>query len=173
MKIYSEVLPQELLNLCKEDVLKKQKESVWQPNQFFWDKNILKNIDGACYVAKITDNKLKNLLTAELSIAFSNYDYDFLDFQYYIWDSYSGISAHDDSLYQFGATLYLNSNILENGGLFIWQDEECPENFYRCINPQENMMVVNDNRENHLVTHVSPHAKEYRYTLQIWGRINN
>ena len=159
MKIYSEVLSEELLNICKEDVLNKQKEGV----------NLLKNIDGTCLFCEITDIKLKNLLTSELSIAFTNYDYDELIYQYYIWDSYSGTAPHDDAVYKFGSTLYLNSNNLINGGLFVWQDEECPENLYRCLNPQENMMVVNDSRELHFVTSISPHSKEYRYTIQIWG----
>ena len=170
MKIYEEVLSEELLDLCKKDVLEKQKESVWKPSSFFWDHEILHNIDGSCMVAQIDDNNILNLLTEELSIAFQIYEYDTLDFQYYIWDSYSGISPHDDSRYKFGATVYLNSNILDDGGLFIWQDSECPDHFYRCINPQENMMIVNDNKESHLVTTISPHAKQYRYTIQVWGK---
>jgi hypothetical protein len=170
MKIYSEVLSEDLLDLCKKDVLKKQKQLVWGSSCFKWDHNLQKNIDGVCLHCFITDKKIKNLLEAELSIAFKNYDYNELDYQYYIWDSYSGISPHDDSIYKFGATLYLNSNCIYSGGLFVWQDNECPENFYRCLNPQENMMVVNDNREMHFVTTISPHAIEYRYTIQIWGR---
>jgi hypothetical protein len=138
-------------------------------------KTILNNVQLLLNEAiKIVDNdldeKIKKLLETELSIAFESYDYEGLDFQYYIWDSYSGISPHDDVVYKFGATLYLNSNSIYFGGLFVWQDEECPDNFYRCLNPQENMMVVNDNRELHFVTTISPHAIEYRYTIQIWGR---
>jgi len=170
MKIYSEVLSEDLLDLCKKDVLEKQKESVWHPSSFFWDYEILRNVDGSCFTTRITDVRIINLLTQELSIAFANYEYDNLTFQYYIWDSYSAISQHSDSSYNFGATLYLNSNSIDDGGLFIWQDDECPDNFYRCLNPQENMMVVNDEKQTHLVTQVSPHSKQYRYTIQIWGK---
>lgn len=170
MKIYTEVLSEELLNLCKEDVIEKQKQLVWGSSSFKWDHNLQKNIDGACLFADITNQKIKSLLETELSIAFSSYNYEVLDLQYYIWDSYSGISPHDDAIYKFGATLYLNSNSIYSGGLFVWQDDECPDNFYRCLNPQENMMVVNDNKELHFVTTISPHAMEYRYSIQIWGR---
>jgi len=170
MKIYSEVLSEDLLDLCKKDVLEKQKESVWHPSSFFWDYNILHNVDGCCFVTPINNIKIKNLLIEELSIAFKDYAYDTLIFQYYIWDSYSAISQHSDYIYNFGATLYLNSNFIDDGGLFIWQDDECPDNFYRCLNPQENMMVVNDEKQSHLVTQVSPHSKQYRYTIQIWGK---
>ena len=31
-------------------------------------------------------------------------------------------------------------------------------------------MVVNDNRELHMVTHVSPYSTDLRYTIQIWGQ---
>jgi hypothetical protein len=169
MKIYSDVLSDELLDLCKKDIVQKQKENIWQPSSFFWDYQILRNVDGCCLTTDIIDNTIKDLLTSELSIAFKDYNYSNLIFQYYIWDSYSGISQHDDFQHNFGATIYLNSNILDDGGLFVWQDEECPDNFYRALNPQENMMVVNDNMEIHLVTTVSPHSKQYRYTIQIWG----
>ena len=169
MKIYTEVLSEELLNVCKEDVLKKQNQPVWESSCLKWDNKLLENIDGTCLFSEITDVKIKNLLTSELSIAFVNYDYDELIYQYYIWDSYSGIAPHNDTVYKFGATLYLNTNYLTDGGLFVWQDNECPDNFYRCLNPQENMMVVNDSKEEHFVTSISPHSKEYRYTIQIWG----
>jgi hypothetical protein len=169
MKIYTEVLSQELLKICKEDILKKQKEYVWASNSFNWDPMLLENIDGTCLFTLINDTKIKELLNSELSIAFTNYNYDELYYQYYIWDSYSGIASHNDGNFKFGATLYLNSNLINSGGLFLWKDEECPDNFYRCLNPQENMMVVNDSKEEHFVTSISPHAKEYRYTIQIWG----
>jgi hypothetical protein len=170
MKIYTEVLTEELLNLCKEDLLKKQNQPIWASNCLNWDHNLLENIDGTCLFSGINDTKIENLLTSELSIAFVNCDYNELIYQYYIWDSYSGISPHYDNEYKFGATLYLNSNSIIDGGLFIWKDEESPDDFYRCLNPQENMMVVNDNKEIHFVTPISPHAKEYRCTIQIWGK---
>ena len=169
MKIYEEVLSKEHLHLCKEDIVKKQKQQVWESSSLRWESWLLKNIDGTCVFTNITDDTIKKILTSELSIAFINYDYTELVYQYYIWDSYSGIAPHNDGDYKFGATLYLNTNYLTDGGLFVWKDDECADNFYKCINPQENMMVVNDSKEEHFVTPISPHAKQYRYTIQIWG----
>jgi len=169
MKIYTEVLPKELLNLCREDVIKNQHEHIWASSSLRWSSDLLNNVDGTCLSTSIENKKIVYSLTEELLIAFENYDFDDLIFQYYIWDSYSAISPHNDTLYKFGATLYLNSNDICDGGLFVWQDEECPENFYRCLHPQENMMVVNDSKQTHFVTPISPHSKEYRYTIQIWG----
>ena len=170
MKIYTEVLSEKLLTLCKDDLLKKQNEPIWKSSCLTWQHYLLQNIDGTCLITEINDIKIKKLLTSELSIAFVNYNYDELFYQYYMWDSYSGICPHTDSNYKFGATLYLNSNSVIDGGLFVWKDEGSPDDFYRCLNPQENVMVVNDNKELHFVTPISPHSKKYRCTIQIWGK---
>lgn len=169
MKIYTEVLSEKLLTLCKDDLLKQQMKPIWKSSCLVWDHNLLDNIDGSCLSSEITDITITNLLTSELSIAFANYNYDKLIYQYYIWDSYSGISPHNDEKFKFGSTLYLNSNLVIDGGLFVWKDKESPDNCYQCLNPQENVMVVNDDNEIHFVTPVSPHATKYRCTIQIWG----
>ena len=38
----------------------------------------------------------------------------------------------------------------------------------KAITPKRNMMVLNDNREFHSVTPISPLCKEFRCTIQIW-----
>ena len=173
MQIYSEVLSKDLLELCKKDLLEKQKKPVWSSSSLTWDYDVIRNIDGCCISTSITDENIIASLNEELRPATQNLQYDEIRYIYNIWDSYSGLSLHDDSIYSFAATIYLNSNELCDGGLFIWQDCECPENFYRCLNPQENMMVINDNHEKHFVTHISPHSKQYRYTIQVWGKVYN
>ena len=38
----------------------------------------------------------------------------------------------------------------------------------KAIAPKRNMMVLNDKREFHSVTPISPLCKEFRCTIQIW-----
>ncbi len=40
---------------------------------------------------------------------------------------------------------------------------------YRAVLPEQNMLVLNDCSESHLVTTVAHDTPEYRYTIQIWG----
>ena len=52
------------------------------------------------------------------------------------------------------------------GGLFVWKDDD--SDIMKAIAPQKNMMVLNDEKQHHLVTSISPLSKEFRVTLQIW-----
>lgn len=172
MKFYYNVLSQELLNICKDDILQKEKEHIWGSSFSDWHSDLLTNINGSCLMTHISDEKIKISLTQELfSGALKNFN-GILSYQYYVWNPYSAIHYHDDHCYEFGATIYLNSNNIEDGGLFLWKDKYSSENFYKCLNPQENMMVLNDNKENHFVTSVSPYRKERRYTIQIFSRLD-
>ena len=72
--------------------------------------------------ALITNESIVERLEKELSVIFKNYNYNSLSFQYYIWNSYSGISLHTDEDYVFGAVLYLNTNSVHDGGLFMCID---------------------------------------------------
>lgn len=172
MKIYYDVLSEKLLNICKHDLLEKQKHCVWSSNLFHWNSDLVFNLDGTCLIAPIENGVITTLLTQELySNPLKNLKGK-ISYQYYIWNAYSGIQPHNDNPYEFAATIYLNSNEIQDGGLFLWQDDRCKENFYKCLNPQENMMVVNDNKHEHFVTPVSPHRQEPRYTIQIFSNLN-
>ena len=85
---------------------------------------------------------------------------------YHIWQPNSGIAIHDDGSYRFGATIYLNPEWHPNyGGWFIWRDKDIDE--WKVILPIENTMVVNIDKEEHLVTPVT--QNQFRVTVQIWG----
>ena len=172
MKIYYNVLSENLLNICKNDLLEKQKHPIWSPNIFNWDSDLVFKLDGICLSARIENKVIVTSLTQELYSGPLKNLKGKISYQYYIWNSYSGIQPHDDHSYEFGATIYLNSNEIQDGGLFLWQDGHCKENFYKCLNPQENMMVVNDNKQDHFVIPVSPHREEPRYTIQIFSNLN-
>jgi hypothetical protein len=170
MKIYEEVLSERLFNACRNDVVEKTKKSCWRSNHFFWEEKIMINVDGVCTVTPLDDKQLLEDLAIELGPIFKDHVCNELIFQYYIWHSYSAISSHSDGKYKFGATLYLNTpSSTSDGGLFVWKDDECPENFFKAILPKENMLVLNDETQEHFVTQVSPHCEDMRCTIQIWG----
>jgi|DEB0MinimDraft_6_1074348.scaffolds.fasta_scaffold00730_7 hypothetical protein len=173
MKIFIDVLSDQLLDACKTDLISnKVKENVWGSSSFRWEPSLLKNIDGPCMMTPITDKSIVEKLEEELSVIFKNYTYNSLAFQYYIWDSYSAISDHNDHDYIFGATLYLNTSETYDGGLFMWkseEDEQCEIDMFRCVVPEENMIIINDEKQLHMVTPISPHAKDFRCTIQIFA----
>jgi len=173
MKIFVDALSDELLEACKTDLVSnKIKEEVWGSSLFKWETDLLKNIDGPCMTTPITNESIVERLEKELSVIFKNYNYNSLSFQYYIWNSYSGISLHTDEDYVFGAVLYLNTNSVHDGGLFMWKTEEDYENeidFFKCLVPEENLIIVNNEKELHMVTPISPHAKDFRCTIQIFA----
>jgi hypothetical protein len=173
MKIFIDVLSDQLLDACKTDLISnKIKENVWGSSSFKWEPNLLKNIDGPCMMTPITDKSIIERLEDELSVVFKKYTYNSLSFQYYIWDSHSAISTHTDHNYVFGATLYLNNSEVYDGGLFMWKGEEEEQseiNMFRCVVPEENMIIINDQKQSHMVTSISSHAKDFRCTIQIFA----
>ena len=80
----------------------------------------------------------------------------------------SGIACHSDECYESGATIYLNDWNMNFGGLFVWKDDN--SDIMKAIVPQKNMMVLNDEKQNHIVTSVSSLSKGYRLTIQIWTK---
>lgn len=176
MKIFVDALSDELLEACKTDLVSnKINEEVWGSSLFSWETNLLINIDGPCLKTPITNESIVERLEKELSVIFKNYNYNSLSFQYYIWNSYSGISLHTDENYVFGASLYLNTNSVHDGGLFMWKTDEDYEHeidIFKCLVPEENMIIVNDEKELHMVTPVSPHANSFRCAIQIFAHLN-
>ncbi len=51
------------------------------------------------------------------------------------------------------------------GGILLYEESDG----WKAFNPSYNSMVVNDSKQNHMVTQVSPLAAQNRYTLQIFG----
>jgi hypothetical protein len=57
---------------------------------------------------------------------------------------------------------------MDHADLNLDEDQSKPD-VYRAVLPEQNMLVLNDCSESHLVTTVGHDAPEYRYTIQIWG----
>lgn len=171
MKIYEDVLPKELLERCIEELRSSQDSRSWGISNLFWKEELKVGL-----VGNVSMRCLPEELTLEvhevLKKYFSKIGRVFM-YQYYIWNQMSGISRHDDKGYVEGGTLYLNETWDSNwGGLFVWKDKD-EEREYKlnAICPKQNMLIINDESEMHLVTPVSPIVPQVRTTIQIWSEV--
>lgn len=186
MIIYNDILSKELLESCLAKLNSLVTEKVWGNSSFVWGKDIQDCVEGVVTSANFS-TEMHDKINAELNPYFSdlggNYyedgvkmELNELQYQYLIWNRGSSISTHTDKMYIFGATIYLNFKWKpEWGGLFVWQEDLEEPAFdnnreLHALCPKQNMMVINNRREPHLVTPVSPYATEPRITIQIWGK---
>jgi len=166
MKIFKNVLDQETLGKVTEEMNFLMPKSVWRVSDQFWGEEIKVGITGICTstivgeeVRQMVENCIKSYLPP----------YQELVVQHYIWHKHSGISTHNDWAHKFGATIYLNLAWNKDfGGVFMWSDRET--NQLTALSPEYNMLILNTEKEDHLVTPISPLAPGNRITLQIWGR---
>ena len=157
MKIIKNVLTKETLDKTRLHLQKNIGAYKWSSSEILWNPGLRIGTTGSTLVQE----------TPELNKVLP--EYEDININYHLWQRGSGISAHSDNDYRFGATLYLNEEWHVNfGGLFVWQPKD--EDTMRAIIPEENMLVINDNSETHMVTPVSMEATQYRVTLQIWGK---
>ena len=169
MKIYEDVLPYKLLQKCIEELRSSLKSKVWGISNLFWDDALKVGLVGNVSMKHLPD-ELSLEVHEVVSKYFSKIGNDFM-YQYYIWNKMAGISNHDDGRYAEGATLYLNEIWDPNwGGLFVWKDKnEKKEYKLNAICPKQNMLIINDEQEMHLVTPVAPTIPHIRVTIQIWN----
>ena len=164
MQIYHNVLSQELIQNCWKEVEYLLTLPVWSSSSTIWEEGIKQGVTGSTLMTKVpsmTDNRIIKCI----SKYYPN-DTEYM-IQYFVWQNYSGIAFHADGNYRSGATIYLNEDWDKNlGGLFVWQEEG--NEIMKAIAPKKNMMVLNNKREFHSVTPISPLCKEFRCTIQIW-----
>ena len=166
MKIIKNVLTKETLDKTRIHLQKNIGAYKWSSSEILWNPGLRIGTTGSTLVQE-TPQWLRDILIPELNKVLP--EYEDININYHLWQRGSGISAHSDNDYIFGATLYLNEEWHVNfGGLFVWQPKD--EDTMRAIIPEENMLVINDNSETHMVTPVSMEATQYRVTLQIWGK---
>ena len=165
MQIHKNVLNAETISLFEKELNTNLASKCWAVSSFAWPENITIGVQGSCVSSNLSKglehkiiNDIKELLPP----------YRELVIQCYVWDKNSGISKHDDHNFKFGATIYMNKTWDMNyGGIFLWAPNG--ETEFRAIIPECNNMVVNDKREQHMVTSISPYIKEPRITIQVWG----
>jgi Rps23 Pro-64 3,4-dihydroxylase Tpa1-like proline 4-hydroxylase len=166
MKIIENVLSDETLILCKSEIEKNISSDCWKVSSFFWPENLYKGHLGNVFISRINNVLAENILN---NIKKNIPSYNKIDIFLYVWDKGSGINLHNDNNHKFGATIYMNPEwFMDWGGLFLYVDSKTKEQ--KFLIPKFNTMVVNDCKEQHLVTSVSPYCGQCRITLQIWAQ---
>jgi len=177
MKIINNVLTESLFKMCKGELRSKVNKDCWRTSFLLWDPFLHTGVTGSCMSNNVSD-KLNELIHKQIRSYLP--EHDRIQCIFHLWQPLSGIAGHNDSHMKFGATIYLNDNWDPNaGGWFIWEDEETKQSgIYKTLVPTRNMMVLNDNKEMHWVTPISPITSDMRYSIQIWcfdkdGMIDN
>jgi len=165
MQLHKNVLKTETISIFRNELTKNLSKKCWAISSLFWPENIMVGIQGSCAISDLSKD-LENRIINDIKELLPSYRE--LKIQCYVWDKNSAISKHNDHAYKFGATIYMNERWDMNyGGIFLWTPNG--EKEYSAIIPECNNMVLNDKREWHMVTPVSPYIKEPRITIQIWG----
>ena len=160
MILVENALPNDLLNLCNEDIDAKLGKGVWKSN-IVWHDSLYDGIVGSCLRADL-DPKCSLLVRSKLRDLFPQCKK--IHWYYHYWTKLSGINWHDDYSYRFGATLYLNDWKKEWGGLFLWEDDGL-----HCLCPKKGMLVINTEKQLHSVSTISNSAPYARRSIQIFG----
>lgn len=163
MLFYRNVLGDQTIQNTVQETKAKFTEPVWRVNQLFWQKQLLEGINGAVYIAYPSE-QLRDMIVKDIAHLLP--PCNALGIDLCIWDKGSALNIHNDSKYNFGATIYLNQNWKINyGGLFGYEQDDQ----FRIFVPEFNTMVINNSSKSHFVTPISYSAPEYRVTIQIWG----
>tara|TARA_R100001224_G_C3987995_1_gene138239 strand:+ start:52 stop:549 length:498 start_codon:yes stop_codon:yes gene_type:complete len=164
MKFFENVLKEETLIIVNSELNNNMKKAVWNSSRLVWQNTLTSNNSGAVLTKPVSE-ACKNKVVEDVKTFVPNTEKIFINM--HIWDLGSGIALHDDASYKFASTLYLNSNWHPNyGGWFIWKDEKEKWNAFL---PEHNNLVLNDTKQYHTVTPISPTSPELRLTLQIFG----
>ena len=167
MVVYENVLSDETIELFRENTLSKFGSQCWAFSSSTWGEEVLKGVVGEC-MSSLVDDELKNKILGEIGHLLPKCSSYML--QQYIWGKNSGVSKHNDGTHKFGATIYMNKYWDVNyGGVFLWRKPEEPDSSMKVIVPSFNTMVLNNDKNMHMVTSISSIAPDYRVTLQIWG----
>ena len=177
MKIHENVLSPELLKKCSEELAKEQNSQGWAISNIIWPAHLQEGLIGNVFIRFLSEETAVDIHKA-LKKYFSKLDPGYelittgyeMSYQYYVWNKMAGIANHDDRTYGAGATLYLNTFWDSNwGGLFVWKDKNEKKGYkLNAICPKQNMLIINDEHEVHLVTPTAVNIPYPRITIQIW-----
>lgn len=163
MKLIENSISDTLYERCCNELNELNDKPCWSSSRLIWGNVLKEGVTGSCLSTPVSDD-LHNLLEEELKSTLP--EYKKLICQYYLWQTQSGISWHNDkgNGRLFGATLHLNDGWEpNNGGWFIWEDKHGE---HHATLPKKKSLVINDEYEFHCVT---PVAFDFRCTIQIWG----
>ena len=146
MRIIHDAVSEDLIDRCLDEIAKKRKQDVWGISKWKWDAKLTSGFKMFCFSSRPETyqyNDLRNELTQYFETIPTNINY-------HLWLPGSGINWHDDKASLYGATLYLNTWEPEKGGVFMWREKLTGE--LKCIHPQRNMLMINEQGEDHAVT---------------------
>ena len=146
MRIIHNAVSEQLIDRCLDEINRKRKQDVWGISKWKWDEKLTKRFKQYCFSSRpevYQFNDLRNELTQYFETIPTNINY-------HLWLPGSGINWHDDKASLYGATLYLNTWEPEKGGVFMWREKLTGE--LKCIHPQRNMLMINEQGEDHAVT---------------------
>ena len=167
MKIINNVLSSNTYSECLSELSENFNKRCWASSLFMWSEEIHDGIKGSCISAKVSTT-----LSEKIEKDIQKYlpqTYKSLYLQFHVFQYYSGVAVHNDGDRKFGATIYLNKEWDANwGGIFLWKENQ-NDDLLNGVLPKPNMMVLNDEKQIHMVTPISPDCKEPRCSIQIWG----
>jgi len=177
IKQYDNVLNEELIKNIMEYFKSMLGKDVWSSSSG-WDQN-LSLISANTLTHGITNNILKKEIKKSIEEAIEvNFDEENLNFLplIYVWSGGSYITWHEDHMYPYNGTIYLNEEWdSDDGGVFLYKDNFTNE--IKGIEPTYNSMVVNSGTEDdphnfHCVTCIVPGTIKKRVTLQWRTNLN-
>lgn len=169
MKIFRNFLDEATLSLVLEEFNFKKNKAAWTASSQLWPEHLTKNTFSDCMVSPLIPtiaSRIEKKVNESIDILYSS-----LAVSMHIWRPGSSINLHDDGVYTFGATLYLNKEWnIHDGGILMWKSKSDEDDIsWNAIIPSFNTLVVNDETDLHFTTPVSFAAKENKVSLQIFG----
>jgi|GEM_PF-2377307 len=171
IRVYDSVLNEDLIEGILNYFESVSENDVWS-STLRWQEDLTSKSSNVI-THKIRDknlcNKIKNIIENKINI---NFDEENLSFcpMIYIWSPNSYISWHDDKMYPYNGTIYLNEEWNSNdGGIFLYKDNKTKSII--GIEPTYNSMVVNssttsDPHNFHCVTCIPSSVSKRRITIQ-------
>jgi Rps23 Pro-64 3,4-dihydroxylase Tpa1-like proline 4-hydroxylase len=171
IKQYQNVLDDQLIKNIMEYFKSMLSRDVWSSSSG-WDQN-LSLISANTLTHQINDKILKKEIKRGIEEVINvDFDEENLEFtpSIYVWSGGSYITWHEDNIYPYNGTIYLNEEWNTNdGGVFLYKENNTNE--IKGIEPTYNSMVVNSGTEEdphnfHCVTCIVPGTIKKRVTLQ-------
>ena len=169
MKLFRNVLTQDTLDEVNVTYSKFLREEKWAISYFCWPSSLIEGQLCPTLRAALPidlSHKVRNELKHHIRLP------ELMDANlvYQLWLPGSGINSHPDSHVPWAATIYLNKHWHQDwGGLFMYHERESPVE-RKCLVPEQNTMVLNDEHQYHQVTPVTINAKQPRSTIQVWPK---
>lgn len=168
MKIVKNFLSDEDYQICYDDLVSKLVSDCWGYTKVTWRESAVTNGITGSVLSSLVSNHVYDLILDKFSSFIDVSTFTKIVMQYYVWQPYSGLSLHNDDGYKMASTIYLNQDWnVDYGGMFLWKESKEDE-IFQAIPPIKGMMILNDQRQDHMVTPVSPLSPDLRVTIQTW-----